>query len=186
VTRAQVSLLFCVERWTRILSLHGRARSILQRAHRVLEVGGGPTNSKVVHSQVLLFLLVEHGLDLHRIPLVVETQIGMRQVVTLNLIAALCPSITHVEVTRLDRMDEVFIHLGDGYVGVLVWVHPRISCSEAVLHASAQRDRASFGCDLSHVLLPRVPIASLPCYRIVVGGVLLVLWNARANSEVGC
>ena len=72
MTRPQVSLLLRVKLGSRVLPLNSRPRSVLECAHRVLKIGCWASNSKVIPAQVLLFLLVEHGLDLHRVAFVVE------------------------------------------------------------------------------------------------------------------
>ena len=77
----------------------------------MLEIGCRPANSKVIPPQVLLLLFVEDGLDFIGVALVVEVQIIGGHIVLLDLVAASSPSFPDIEVTGLDRLNEVRVWL---------------------------------------------------------------------------
>lgn len=138
MTGAQVSLLLSIERRSRILSLDSRTRAILKRAHRVLKIGSWASNSEVISAQVLLFLLIEHGLDLRSVTFVVEVEISGRQIVLLDLLIGARARITDIKVTSLNRINEVGVRRHDRFVSILLWVHNRVRCRVTVLQALAK------------------------------------------------
>ena len=88
----------------------------------MLKISRRASDPKVIPAQVLLFLLVEHGLDLHSVALMVEIQIGRRKVVLLDLVSGSRARIAHIKVAGLDRMDEVGVGGYDGLIRILFGV----------------------------------------------------------------
>ena len=84
----------------------------------MLEIGCRPANSKVIPPQVLLLFFVEDGLDFNGVALVVEGQIIGGHVVLLDLVAASSSSFSDIEVTGLDRLNEVRVWLLDRLICV--------------------------------------------------------------------
>ena len=138
MTGAQVSLLLSIELRSRILSLNSCTRSILKRTHRVLKISCWASNSEVISAQVLLFLLIKHGLDLRSVAFVVKVEISRRQIVLLDLLIGARARITDIKVTSLNGIDEVGVWRHNRLVSILLWVHNRVRSCEAVLHAPAK------------------------------------------------
>ena len=61
--------------------------------------------------QIVLLFLVEYRAELHRVTLVIVTQIALRHVMAFDFNQIPGFAVTNIEVTGLDRSNEVFIRL---------------------------------------------------------------------------
>ena len=102
----------------------------------------------------------------------------------LNIVCTLGPWVTHIEVARLYRVDEVLIGLCDGRVIASVRVKFVVHCHETVLQALTQVYGGFLSKDISLARLPRVPLACPARYRIISCFVGQVLRLTDSHTEV--
>jgi hypothetical protein len=157
VTRAQVSHFFFVQHSSRLVALLGRDRPVVQVCSGVLEVGRGAADLKVVASQIFLLRLVKHRTNLARVPLEVELQVGLGQVVALDFKQAFGALAGQLEVVGLDGSNEVFIWRHNGGFRVLVGEQPLIRRDEAWAQSFSELHRRLLRLHFSYLLLPRLP-----------------------------
>ena len=116
----------------------------------------------MVRAQVLLLCLVALGAQVASVTLVVEFDVGFGQVVVFHVEEALRTHVSHIEVTRLDRMNEVLVRWLEGIVWVHLWELSLIGRNEAVGVAPAKLHRRLLGLHLANRLFLALPAASPP------------------------
>ena len=126
MTGPQISLFLCSKWWPRTLPLNSCSWSVLECAHRVLKISCWPTNSKVIPAQIFFLSFFKRGLDFHGVSLMVESQVIGGHIMLLDLIMASSTSITDIKVTRLDRVNEVFVRLLNCFMWIWVWIDYRV------------------------------------------------------------
>ena len=93
--------------------------------------------------------------------------------------------IADIEMTRLDRRNEVFVRWLDRTARISAGEEPLVRRHEAVLATVTKEDRGAFGCDIADSLDLLAVLVCAAGYSLVASRVLDVLGYAQANPEVG-
>lgn len=115
----------------------------------------------------------------------IELDIGFGQVVVFDVKEALWAHVSHIEVTRLNRVNEILVGRLEGIVRVHRWELSLIGSDESIGVTSAQLHRRLLGFDLTNGLFLALPSTGSTSDRVVCRHILLMLWKTRSNAEVG-